>query len=277
MKSPINRSSPIPYYVQVKELLRDWIKQGKWKTGDQLPGEHELCASFDVSRPVIRQALSELTSEGLVTREKGKGTFVATSKIKEGLVQRLTGFYQDMTAQGYTPVTQVLQQVVIPANAEIAGYLNLKIGDSVVKIERLRFIKDEPIVLVTTYIPLHLCPALEHEDLSYQSLYTFLENSCHITIAYGRRMVEAVPASKYVAQLLNVRKGAPLIMLDSVSFTSDGTPVEYYFAYHRGDRSQFEVELVRMGGTERVQDVLNNQGSVASTLIKSPKANKPAL
>lgn len=277
MKSPINRSSPIPYYVQVKELLRDWIKQGKWKTGDQLPGEHELCATFDVSRPVIRQALSELTAEGLVTREKGKGTFVATSKIKEGLVQRLTGFYQDMTAQGYTPVTHVLQQEVVPANAEIAGYLHLRVGDSVVKIERLRFIEDEPIVLVTTYIPLHICPALEHEDLSYQSLYTFLENDCGITIAYGRRMVEAVPASKYVAQQLHVRKGAPLIMLDSVSFMSDGTPVEYYFAYHRGDRSQFEVELVRMGGDESVQAVLNSQGSVASTLIKSPRANKTAL
>lgn len=277
MKSPINRSSPIPYYVQVKELLRDWIKQGKWKTGDQLPGEHELCATFDVSRPVIRQALSELAAEGVVTREKGKGTFVATSKIKEGLVQRLTGFYQDMTAQGYTPVTHVLQQEVVPANAEIAGYLQLKVGDSVVKIERLRFIEDEPIVVVTTYIPLHLCPALEHEELSYQSLYSFLENTCGITIAYGRRMVEAVPASKYVAQLLNIRKGAPLIMLNSVSFTSDGIPVEYYFAYHRGDRSQFEVELVRVAGDERVQDVLNSQGSVPATLIKPAKTNKHSL
>jgi len=275
VKSPINRSSPIPYYVQVKELLRDWIKQGKWKTGDQLPGEHELCATFSVSRPVIRQALSELTSEGLVTREKGKGTFVATTKIKEGLVQRLTGFYQDMTTQGYTPVTHVLQQEVVPATTEIANHLHLQVGEPVVKIERLRFIEDEPIVLVTTYIPERLCPALVQEDLSYQSLYTYLEESCDITIAYGRRMVEAVPASKYVAQLLNVRKGAPLIMLDSVSFASDGTPVEYYFAYHRGDRSQFEVELVRVGSDATVKDVLNSQSMVTSTLIKPSRTNKP--
>lgn len=274
MKSPINRSSHIPYYVQVTDLLRDWIKQGRWKTGDQLPGEHELCLTFDVSRPVIRQALSELTSEGVVTREKGKGTFVAGPKIKEGLVQRLTGFYQDMIAQGYTPVTKVLTQEVIPANAEIANHLQLAEGESVIKIERLRFIQDEPIVLVTTYVPFHLCPALQHEELSYQSLYTFMEESCGVTIAYGRRMVEAVPASKYVADLLNIRKGAPLILLDSVSYMSDGTPVEYYYAFHRGDRSQFVVELVRVSDGVSVQEVLSSQLSQTSRFIKLPKPPK---
>jgi DNA-binding GntR family transcriptional regulator len=271
LKFAINRSSPIPYYVQVKDALRDWIKQGKWKTGDQLPGEHELCTTFDVSRPVIRQALRELTSEGLIRREKGKGTFVSGPKIKEGLVQRLTGFYQDMVAQGYTPVTKVLKQEVIAASADIAGYLKLAVGDSVIKIERLRFIEDEPIVLVTTYVPLHLCPALQHEDLSHQSLYTFLEQSCHITITYGHRMVEAVPASKYVSDLLKIRKGSPLILLDSVSYMTDGTPVEYYYAFHRGDRSQFEVELVRVPDGTSVQEVLSNRPSLSPRLIKPAK------
>ncbi len=274
MKSPVNHNSPIPYYSQVKDLLSDWIKKGKWKSGEQLPGEHELCATFDVSRPVIRQALSELTYDGLVIRKKGKGTFVAGPKIKEGLVQRLTGFHQDMSAQGYTTVTRVLAQQVVPADAEIASYLHLAIGDSVIKIERLRFIADEPIVLVTTYIPFDLCPALEHEDLSHQSLYTFLEQSCGIAIAYGRRMVEAVPASKYVSELLKIRKGSPLILLDSVTYMSDGTPLEYYYAYHRGDRSQFEVELVRVTDGDSVQQVLSQQSSQPSTLIKQSKPTK---
>ncbi len=271
MKFSINRGSPIPYYVQVIDALREWIRQGKWKTGDQLPGEHELCTTFDVSRPVIRQALRELTSEGLIRREKGKGTFVSGPKVKEGLVQRLTGFHQDMVAQGYTPITRVLTQEVIPASAEIAEYLKLAVGDSVIKIERLRFIEDEPIVLVTTYIPFHLCPALQHEDLSHQSLYAFLEESCHIIITYGHRRVEAVPASKYVADLLNIRKGSPLVLLDSVSYMADGTPVEYYYAFHRGDRSQFEVELVRVSDGTSVQEALSSQPSLPPRLIKVAK------
>jgi GntR family transcriptional regulator len=272
LKFAINRSSPIPYYVQVKDALRDWIKQGKWKTGDQLPGEHELCTTFDVSRPVIRQALRELTSEGLIRREKGKGTYVSGPKIKEGLVQRLTGFYQDMVAQGYIPVTKVLTQEVIAATEDIAEHLKLATGDSVIKIERLRFIEDEPMVLVTTFVPYHLCPGLQHEDLTHQSLYAYMERSCQIILSYGRRMVEAVPASKYVSELLNIRKGSPLILLNSVSYMVDGTPVEYYYAFHRGDRSQFEVELVRVLNGTSVQEVLSNQPLVSPRLVKPAKS-----
>jgi GntR family transcriptional regulator len=271
LKSPVNHNSPLPYYAQVKDVLRDWIKQGKWEQGAQLPGEHELCSIFDVSRPVIRQALSELTNEGIVTREKGRGTFVASPKIKQGLVQRLAGFFEDMTAQGYTPVTIVLAQEVVAASTEIAQHLRLNVGDSVIKVERLRFIDDEPIMLVTTFIPYHLCPQLAQEDLTYQSLYAFLDRSCNLAIAYGRRVVEAVAASKYVSDQLKIRKGSPLILLNSVSYMEDGTPVEYYYAYHRGDRSQFEVELVRVPDGASVLDVFGSQHSKPPAMMKLTK------
>lgn len=272
LRLPVNHSSPIPYYVQVKDALIEWIIQARWKAGDQLPGENELCLIFDVSRPVIRQALNELALQGVVYREKGKGTFVTGPKIKEGLVQRLTGFYQDMAAQGFTPQTKVLAQEKIQSNPDIASCLQLDLESPVIKIERLRAIEGEPIVLVTTFIPFDLCPQLLHEDLSDQSLYTFLEQSCGVSIVYGRRTLEAVPASKYAAALLKVRKGSPLILLNSVSYDKDGRPVEYYFAYHRGDRSQFEVELVRGQEGQIIRDTMSERGVFPPTMLKSPRS-----
>ena len=62
----------------------------------------------------------------------------------------------------------------------------------------------------------------------------------------GHRTLEAVPASQREAELLQVDIGAPLMLLDSVSYLDDGTPIEYYHALHRGDRSRFEAELVRV-------------------------------
>lgn len=242
----IDRSSPIPYYVQLKEALRGPIDGGLWKPGDQIPGEVELCRLFNVSRTVVLQALNELGYEGLITRVKGKGTFVSEPKISESLVQKLTGFYQDMIDRGHNPVSKVLKQEVMPASTKVAGYLRLTPGTQVIDIERLRFIQDEPIVLVTTYLPYSLCPKLADADLSNQSLYAFLEEECGLVIARGRRMIEAVLANEYEARLLQVKKGAPLILLDSVSYLKDDTPIEYYHALHRGDRSRFEVELVRI-------------------------------
>lgn len=246
MDFSINRSSAIPYYVQVKDTIQTRIQAGIWRPGDQLPGEPELCRMFGVSRTVIRQALNDLVNHGFLIREKGKGTFVAQPKIRESLVQKLTGFYQDMVEQGHTPQAQVLRQESAPANEKVAGYLQIDPGTPVIAIERLRFVQDIPIQLVTTYIPFSLCPALLDVDLSDQSLYAFLEQTCGVFIARGHRSIEAVPANEYEARLLRVQRGAPLILLDSVSFSSNGTAVEYYHALHRGDRTRFEVELIRV-------------------------------
>ncbi len=114
-----------------------------------------------------------------------------------------------------------------------------------VQIDRLRFVEDDPLVLVTTYLPYQLCPQLVEADLTHRSLYEFLETVCGLTLARGRRTIEAVAADDYQAGLLRIEPGAPLILLDSVSYLEDGTPIEYYKALHRADRSRFEVELIR--------------------------------
>jgi GntR family transcriptional regulator len=274
----IDRSSPIPYYIQVRDALQMRIQDGSWHPGDQIPGEPELCRMFDVSRTVIRQALNDLVYRGLLVRKKGKGTFVAEPKIRESLVQKLTGFHQDMLEQGYTPVTRVLKQGLVPANRKVAAYLGIEEGTDVVEIERLRFVQDEPIQLTTTYLPYRVCPELLHQDLVNQSLYMFLERQCGIMIARGHRSIEAVPANDYEARLLQVKKGAPLIMLNSVSFLSDGTPVEYYHALHRGDRTRFEVELVRVreqGTRPEVSDQELENLPLGSSLVLRNRKQTP--
>lgn len=259
MSFEINRTNGIPYYIQVRDALQDHFRARTWNPGDRLPGEPELCRMFAVSRTVIRQALSDLASRGLIVREKGKGTFVAQPKIQESLVQKLTGFYQNMVEQGLTPVTQVLKQQIIPANARVASRLHLEPDTPVIEIERLRFVDDEPLQLVTSFLPYELCPSLAHEDLTHQSLYAYLEKHCGLMIARGIRSIEAVPANEHESRLLRVKRGAPLIMLDSVSFIADGTPVEYYHAVHRGDRTRFEVQLLRVRGSGEGSDSSANQ------------------
>ena len=123
-------------------------------------------------------------------------------------------------------------------------------------VDRLRFVQDEPIVLVTTYLPYALCPGILHADLSTQSLYALLEEQCGLIIADGHRTLEAVPANEYEAHLLQIETGSPLMKLDSVSYLDDGTPIEYYHALHRGDRARFEVELVRIREQAGIREVL---------------------
>ena len=245
MNEKINFESHIPYYIQLMDILKEKVQSGTWAPGDQIPGEQDLCELYGVSRTVVRQALLELELEGVINRRKGRGTFIALPKINEGLIQKLTGFYQDMVERGLKPGTKVLHQNVEPASEKVTAFLGIKPGDQVIDILRLRYINEEPIQLVTTYIPFEICPGLAQVDLTDLSLYEYLEKECGIFIAKGRRYIEAVLANETEAELLGIERGAPLLMLDSISFSESGQPIEYYHALHRGDRSRFEVKLVR--------------------------------
>ncbi len=250
MADKINFESHIPYYIQLIDLLKEKMRLGTWVAGDQIPGEQDLCELYGVSRTVVRQALQELELDGVITRRKGKGTFVASPKISEGLVQKLTGFYQDMVERGLKPTTRVLHRNVSPASEKVAHFLSIPPGEKIIDLLRLRSVNDEPIQLVTSYIPLEICPALATVDLSNRSLYAFMESECGIFIARGIRYVEAVLANETEAALLGIERGAPLLMLDSISYSETGKPIEYYHALHRGDRSRFEVELLRVRETD---------------------------
>ena len=242
----IDHSSPLPYYFQLKELLIKEIKKGRLKSGQQIPSEFKLCEQFRVSRTVVRQAISSLVQNGYLKREKGRGTFVTKPKITENLFQNLTGSYEDMLARGIKLVTKVLEQTKCEADSKILEGLKLKPGELVIKIKRLRFINNEPIALVTTYLPYEICPSLLEEDLTKQSLYGVLEDKYSLKIANGRRSLEAVSADKQVAALLGVKAGTPLMLLNSISYLEDGRPIEYFQALHRGDRSRFVVALIRV-------------------------------
>ena len=260
---PIDRDSYIPFYIQVVDSLTDYIEKSKLPPGEQLPGEVDLCDMFGVSRTVIRQALQVLENKGVIYREKGRGTFVSRPMIREGLFQELTGFYQDMIAKGHRPRSDVLKQAKIKADPKVAAYLNLEPGDLVIQIDRLRYVNHEPIVLVSTYIPYELCPALLDVDLTEQSLYAYLENEQGLFIKRGKRFLEAVLAGQPEADLLQIKPGAPLLQLNSISYLEDGRPVEYFHAVHRGDRSRFETELVRV----------SEPGELAKKIIKETSSN----
>jgi GntR family transcriptional regulator len=238
-------------------MLRKQITSRAWKAGDQIPGELRLCQLFDVSRPVIRQAISCLVDEGLLVRRKGKGTYLAESKIKEGLFQRQNGFHQDMLEQGHSLTSRVLKFEITQANENVAYRLGLEPGSPVIEIARLRLVHNEPVVLVTTFLPYELCLALVHEDLTQQSLYAVLERSCGLVITHGHQMFKVTLASTFEAHLLNIQPGAPLVALDKVSYLNDSRPIEYSNALHRADRIRFEVELVRVQENANARTILD--------------------
>jgi GntR family transcriptional regulator len=265
----IDRSSPMPYYHQLKQLIvADIVENGR-QPGERLPGDHALCTTYDVSRTVVRQALSELEVEGVITRSKGRGTFVAPAQANEGLIASLTGLYEDVAARGLRLHSDVRKIGVVPADDSQAAALQIDVDDPVVHIERLRFVSGEPWVFAVTDVPRWAAPGLENEDLTARSLYRVLEDGYGVRLVRGKRIVEAAIAGPRMSKLLGVRRSDPLLVLRSVSVDAQARPVESFVAFHRGDRSRFEVDLDRAAPDKNVKPLM-----VVTDALERPRSRR---
>ena len=258
----IDRRAPVPMYHQLKRRIIDDISRLEMRPGDLLPGEHKLCEQFGVSRTVVRQALSQLEHQGVIERVKGKGTFVAHQKTPESLVHTLTGLYEEMAARGGHVRSEVRRQEVVPADDEVADALGVAPGAPVVVIERLRFVNDEPWSWTTTYLPHEVGVLVLQDDLRDQSLYALL--AAHgVRAVRGVRSAEAASADEEQAALLRVSPGQALLVLRSVGYDENDRTMEYFVAYHRGDRSRFEFQL-RASSTDESTASLHHTGLQAA-------------
>lgn len=240
----VDRSSVVPFYHQLKTILRDQIIEELLVPGDPLPGEFRLCEQYDVSRTVVRQALVELEFEGLIDRIKGRGTFVAAAKTPQGLVQSLSGQYEDLAQRGVHLRSVVRRLEPVAAESHIAVNMGIEEGAQILLLERLRLVDDEPWSLAFTYLPTHLHEPLAAADLESGSLYAVMDK-LGLRPTHGRRTVEAREAGKAVAAELAVKRTNPVMLLTSLGYDASDQPIEYFQAFHRADRSLFEVELVR--------------------------------
>jgi GntR family transcriptional regulator len=207
----MDRTSPVPLHHQLKVILTDMVRSGQLVPGDPFPGELRLCEQYGVSRTVVRQALVQLEFEGIVDRVRGRGTFVAT----QGLVQSLSGQYEDLAARGLHLHSTVRRLDVVPAPDHVAAAMGLAEGTELALLERLRYVQGEPWVFAVTYLPADTITWLRETDLAGGSLYAAMEKR-GIRPIHGRRTIQTRAASAAMATDLGIRRGSPVMLLTSV-------------------------------------------------------------
>src|ERR1039458_9519685 len=192
----LDHSTPIPLYYQFKQWLSSRIFSVELAPGTRLPDEFELCERLGVSRGVVRQALTELCYEGLVHRQRGRGTFVSAPKTAEGLISGLGGLADDAALRGQKVQSRALGLREAPVTDSVGKRLNLTPGELVVELERVRRLDGEPHVLTMTYLPASMVPGLAQRDLNGSaSLYQVLREDFGLPIISSLRRVEAATAS----------------------------------------------------------------------------------
>lgn len=247
MEYTLHKDIPVPLYYQLKlQMLAD-IKEGRLRVGDMLPPECELCKKLGVSRPTVRQAMSELVAEGHLTRCKGKGTFVAAPAVRPvdaRFFQGLQSFNEEMLQKGLAPSTRVLTLEMVDDRADIAASLRLTDDQRLLHLSRLRSANGQPLVVVETWLPYGRFRGLMEEDFEVKSLYALMEQKYGMRVDRATRQFEAASVSPEDARLLGMDAGRAVCRVYTLAYSND-VPVEYSVARYRGDRNIFTVELFR--------------------------------
>lgn len=238
----INRRSKIPFYQQLYEILRGKIVQGDWKPGDMMPPESELIEHYQVSRNTVRQVLDLLVQEGLIYRQRGRGTFVAHPSLEQTML-RIISFTEDMQQRNFVPGTEVVSSKVITTPIEIAEKLQIAEGEELAVIERLRLADGEPMSIEKSFLVHRYCPNILRYDYALNPLRQVLEREYRIKLIHARQIIRAIMASGELAELLKIQMPSPLLFIERVSFSQDTLPVEYLEIFYRADRYSLYNEL----------------------------------
>ncbi len=242
MINTLLQDSPSPYYQQLYAILRKEIVDGRWVPGDMLPSEKELTAQYEVSRITVRQALELLVNDGLIFRRRGLGTFVAVPRIEQGL-NRIVSFTEDMRRRGLRPGTQVLAAGLEPATEEVAGKLQVRVGEELVHIERLRLADAEPLSIEISHLLHRSCPGVLKYNYAEVPLREQLARSYNLVLVRAEQVIRALAAPREIAEKLLVPVGAPLFYIERISYSQQEVPVEFLQLYYRGDRYTLYNEL----------------------------------
>jgi DNA-binding GntR family transcriptional regulator len=233
-----------PIYQQLNQALRDLIRSGEFKVGEQFLTERQIGEQFDVSRATANKALSNLVSEGVLEFKKGVGTFVRGGILDYDL-RSLVSFTEKAAAAGKTPSTEVLHleaMIARDADVDLAEKLRVRPDEVVYYMERLRLSDGEPVILEHRYVAYKFCPDLSEQDLS-RSLYATWTEKYRLEIVGADQTIRAISIPGKEAALLHTEDGAAGFQVLSTGYLGGGVPLWWERTIFRGDAYELHNRL----------------------------------
>ncbi len=238
---PVHRQDGMTLWRQIAERIQSDIASGATKPGAKLPTEAQLSARFGVNRHTVRRALEELSRDGLVRVEQGRGSFVAED-VLDYTVEARTRFSEWIRKHNKEPSGIVRQLREIQADKRVAGGLGIRDGGRVVMLERLGFADDCPVCLSRHYFPPSRLKGILQ---ALQSTSRITEALRAVGVEDYLRLQTRVSArlpTQTEAELLRMARNRPVLIAENVNVDRDGTVIEFASGCYPTPRVQIVFE-----------------------------------
>jgi len=232
-----------PLYQQIKAMLLASLQAGEWQPGEVIPSEFELAARYEVSQGTVRKAIDELTAQNLLIRKQGKGTFVATHH-EERQQFRFLRLAPD-GGQAMVLKNHFLSCKKMKAPAFITQVLKIKAGESLIEIERVQTFAGKAIVFEQIWLPSLRFKTLNLATLQAWAgpLYALYESTFATHMVRAEEKIKAVASDAMSAERLNLQLGAPILLVERVSYSYGNKPVEMRLARYETSTQHYENTL----------------------------------
>lgn len=240
-KSVVNEHYAPPKYFQISQEIISLIQRGRLTAGSPVPSENEIIEKYQVSNTTARKVLHELEKAGLVTRIKGKGTFVRDVAVLRS-INRIFGFTKNMIEAGRKPATKLLGfHLRDQDRTQIINGREMTLKAPFCEIERVRLADGIPMMKETRYISLRLCPDIHRKDLE-RSLYAIFKRDYGIQLTEINQMLSAVVLDGEWLDIFGVATPIPAFRVEGASFCGKNLIVEMENAVYRGDMYHFSAK-----------------------------------
>ncbi len=188
-------------------------------------------------RPTARRAIQQLVDHGMLVRKRGVGTQVVASHVRRGV--KLSSLYDDLSSTGRRPATSVVHVGPVDADEEVAQFLEILPGTTVIRIERVRYADDRPLAIMHNWIPYDIGENLTAEALANDGLYALMR-AAGVRPLEATQVIEARVATSDEVETLLLPAGSPVLTIQRVLQDESGRKVE--FARHAYDATQYSIE-----------------------------------
>jgi GntR family transcriptional regulator len=236
--------SPVPLYFKVMTTIRDNILCGMWSRGFQLPGELDLARRLGVSVITVRQALGQLSQEGLVRRERAKGTFVSWSGPVNQAINLEIEAENLVTLNPEGTSFKLLGTESIEPGAELQREFKLSAKQKVTRMRRIRMAQGRPLAYVYSYVPTRVADKLSPKSLLKLPLSSAIESRLGVKITDVRHLIGAKLADDEASSHLEIPAGSPVLFVER-NYLCKNNLVLRTVGFYRSDLFRYELKLKR--------------------------------
>ena len=236
----------IPLYSRVATIIQNRIASGQYEPGERLPTEEELLQYYGVSKITVRNALSLLEAEGLITRTRGRGTFVADHipETRANIHTSLNDMVQSLAESHTKPLeikTIKIAQSRIPK--DICNFFKMSNNGEIARIRRLVTHKNL-LYFYENYMQAEVARHLTKKELAEKkSIQKILRQRIGLAVTKGEMYLQAIPAERDISQLLNCQPFEPLIHVQTYFWSEPEKPFEIVNRYLRACCFKYKVDV----------------------------------